>query len=532
MHRHGARPFLVFHSDTGTVTTWTYRQFDAVVTRTAEVLARHGVDAGDPVHLALRNSPPFVAVWLAAARLGAWIVPADPAVTPRDVRAHFERTEPRLGICARSRATPYQEGAVPAAPILELAEDESDIASGGALSATVNSAISSAPRSTDRLAVLFTSGTTSAPKGAMVTQANYVAAAEFMARASKLVAAHRWFVTLPLFHANAQYYCFASAIAVGSSVALTSAFSASRWIEQARALSVTHASLFAAPIRMILDRTSRSTTGLSLQHVWFAQNLAAAHYDRFAKLAGTRPRQLYGMTETIAAVSCDSRSPYRHDVLGEPLPGRRIRLRSPETGQECGIDEVGELMVHGRPGHDLFGGYFQDAAATARVLVDRDGDTAWLATGDLMSRDATGVLRFVGRLDDVIKVAGENVSLAEVEVRLTEAPGVREAAVVARPDPVRDTVPHAFIVPTDPTKPPTSEELNDWAAGNLLPSGRPVEWHLIDELPRTSVGKIRRSQLPQTGSRLANPMTSSDDPGYVPAGVQEPSVGVTSRDTR
>src|SRR5690606_35082599 len=102
------------------------------------------------------------------------------------------------------------------------------------------------PRSTDRLAVLFTSGTTSAPKGAMVTQANYVAAAEFMARASKLVAAHRWFVTLPLFHANAQYYCFASAIAVGSSVALTSAFSASRWIEQARALSVTHASLFAA----------------------------------------------------------------------------------------------------------------------------------------------------------------------------------------------------------------------------------------------------------------------------------------------
>lgn len=495
VRHHAARPFLVFRSSAGKVTSWTYRQFDTVVAQTAAVLTQHGVGAGDPVHLALRNSPGFIAVWLSAARLGAWIVPADPATSADEIRRQFDRTGPRLGICARDRAHRYRSGAVASTSVIELAEDESDVVSGGALASHTAVSACTPGRSDGRLAVMFTSGTTSTPKGVLVTQSNYVSAAELMARASNLQPAHRWFVTLPLFHANAQYYCFAPAIAVGASVAMTSTFSASRWVEQARSLSVTHASLFAAPIRMILDRTPQSTASLDLHHVWFAQNLGVTHYERFATLVGSRPRQLYGMTETIAVVSCDDRPPYRNDVLGAPIPGRRVKLRSVETGQECAVGEIGELMVRGKPGHDLFAGYFEDAAATARAFVDSAGDTVWFATGDLMTRDETGVLRFVGRVDDVIKVAGENVGLAEIEVRLTEAPGVHEAAVVARPDPVRDMVPVAFIVPADQADPPLPAELDEWAARNLVPPARPAEWHVVEKLPRTSVGKIRRSQL-------------------------------------
>ncbi|MCV7104326.1 class I adenylate-forming enzyme family protein [Mycolicibacterium chitae] len=493
VRHHAARTFLVFRSSDGKVTSWTYRQFDTVIAQTAAVLAQHGVGTGDPVHLALRNSPGFIAVWLSAARLGAWIVPADPASSADEIRRQFERTGPRLGICARDRAHFYRAGAVASTSVIELAEDESDVLPDGALAA--HAGVSACGKSDGRLAVMFTSGTTSAPKGVLVTQSNYVSAGELMARASNLQSAHRWFVTLPLFHANAQYYCFAPAIAVGASVAMTSTFSASRWVEQARSLSVTHASLFAAPIRMILDRTPRSTTSLDLQHVWFAQNLAATHYERFATLVGSRPRQLYGMTETIAVVSCDEDPPYRNDVLGTPVPGRHVKLRSVETGQECAADEVGELMVHGKPGHDLFAGYFDDAAATARAFVDSAGNTVWFATGDLMTRDEAGVLRFVGRVDDVIKVAGENVGLAEIEGRLTEVPGVHEAAVVARPDPVRDVVPVAFIVAADQDDPPLPAELDDWAARNLVPPARPAEWHVVEKLPRTSAGKIHRAQL-------------------------------------
>lgn len=101
----------------------------------------------------------------------------------------------------------------------------------------------------------------------------------------------------------------------------------------------------------------------------------------------------------------------------------------------------------------------------------------------------------MGRADDVIKVAGENVSLTEVEATIAQAPGVLEAAVVARDDPMRDHVPVAYVVASNPLAPPDPHLLAEWAMGELPPQARPREWHVIAELPRTSVGKVRRFRL-------------------------------------
>jgi crotonobetaine/carnitine-CoA ligase len=106
-----------------------------------------------------------------------------------------------------------------------------------------------------------------------------------------------------------------------------------------------------------------------------------------------------------------------------------------------------------------------------------------------------GALQFVGRADDVIKVAGENVSLTEVEAILAQAPGVLEVAVVPRPDEIRDVVPVAYIVARDQADPPDVDDLAEWAGRQLAPQARPREWHLIDSLPRTSVGKVRRFKI-------------------------------------
>ena len=119
----------------------------------------------------------------------------------------------------------------------------------------------------------------------------------------------------------------------------------------------------------------------------------------------------------------------------------------------------------------------------------------WFSTGDLVRRCDDGQLAFVGRIDDVVKVSGENVSLTEIEAALAEAPGVLEAAVLAIDDPIRDQVPAAWIVPADKDVPPSPEQLRQWAEQNLQPAARPRRWTVIDELPRTSVGKIRRFQL-------------------------------------
>ncbi|MGI8850370.1 MAG: class I adenylate-forming enzyme family protein [Acidimicrobiales bacterium] len=492
---HGESPFMLFRADSDETTGWTYAEFDDVVSRVAGTLAESGVRPGAAVHLVLRNCPAFVALWLAVARLGAWMVPVDPASAARDIGSQVRRVRPAVSVVAAGRLAVFREGAGDVVPVVvELAEDASDLHPGARLlrGAPVVESATIAPG--DRLAVMFTSGTTSEPKGVELTHANYVCVATAMAAATELQARHRWFVTLPLFHANAQYYCFCPAILVGASVALTASFSASRWVPDARELDVTHASLFAAPIRMILARCPKDEPPLTLEHIWFAQSLGAEHHKAFGDLAGTPPRQLYGMTETVAIVTADTRQPRVHDVIGPPIPGREVRLVGLTDGQDVADGVPGEIWVQGTRGRDLFAGYLDAPEINAKTFTP-DGDRSWFHTGDLALRDAEGALRFVGRVDDVIKVSGENVSLAEVEAAAAQAPGVLEVAVVGRPDPMRDQVPVAYVVAKDKSAPPTVGELEDWAARNLAPAARPRAWHLIDELPRTSVGKVRRFRI-------------------------------------
>jgi len=499
VREHASAPFLLFRSTDGSTAHWSYEQFDGVVAKTAGTLRNLGVQPGSAVHMVLRNCPAFVAVWLAVARLGAWMVPADPASTSRDMGKQIRKTRPVVGLCAEERVQPYRDAAcAQVSVILELTETAEDVAPGAPLLAgppVADSGYSAAPA--DRLAVMFTSGTTSEPKGVVLTQHNYAQVADTMSLVVDLQPEHRWLVTLPLFHANAQYYCFGPAIAVGASVALTSAFSASRWLQQAHDLGVSHASLFAAPVRMILARRPSNPPPVTLTHVWFAQSLGADHYAEFARMVGCLPRQLYGMTETVAIVTADSSQPLRNDIIGRPIGARDVAVIDPESGRHSLPNEPGQILVRGTRGKDLFQGYLDDPETTTRSFEQQSSGT-WFRTGDLATCDTAGTFRFVGRVDDVVKVAGENVSLTEIEAALAQAPGVLEVAVLARPDAIRGQVPVAYVVPRDPATPPNANDLAEWARVNLPPHAQPREWHLIDDLPRTSVGKVRRFRIGAT----------------------------------
>ncbi|MBI4883711.1 MAG: AMP-binding protein [Actinobacteria bacterium] len=476
-------PFLVFEAPDGTATEWTYGDFDAVVARAADFLGRSGVTTGSAVHLALTNSPTFVAVWLAAIGLRAWIVPSDPMGSTAELRGHIARTAPVIGFCASDRARTYRAAAT--MPVVEIEEADCELAVFG------DKPIAAWPVAVlrDRAAVMFTSGTTGAPKGVDITQGNYAFAGNTMASAAGLRAHHRQLVVLPAFHANAQYYSIASAIAVGASVALMHTFSASRFVAQAARHGATHASLFAAPIRMILSRGATPVAGLRLEHCWYAMNIADDQYEVLSKLLGCRPRQLYGMTETIPAVLTDRPTQQVPSSMGFVTAGCTVEVQRAD-GSATAPDEVGEIAVGGVPGITLFAGYLDDPDTTAASF--RDG---WLLTGDRARRDEDGRFFFDGRRADVLKVAGENVSTVEVENVLSAHPAVLEAAVVGIADEIRDEVPVGFVVAADKSNPPAVESLHAWCAERLTKSKRPRDITLVDELPRTSVGKIRKFLL-------------------------------------
>lgn len=494
---HASDVFLAFQDGFDAVTEWTYQEFEDHVAGIAQALTERGVGKGDTIHVCLKNSPAFIGIWLAASRLGARFVPVDPNSTARDIERQLERVNPTVGIHSVERAEAYLTATAQHGVHTIEVPESSDVSAGFGTFSNVQTTDSPARDvlPADPLAVMFTSGTTSEPKGVELTQANYASAGLAMAEAAGLQPHHRWLVTLPLFHGNAQFYCFAAAIAVGASVGLTHKFSASRWIEQTRELDATHASLFAAPIRMILARTPEDTEPAQLEHVWFAQSLGSGHFQEFTRLTGARPRQLYGMTETLAVVSYDSTDNPTHDQIGWPVPGRRVALLDPITRQPVGVGDSGVITVAGVRGYDLFQGYLDAPEINQKVFFVDDAGTEWFSTGDLATQDETGQLRFVGRVDDVVKVSGENVSLTEVEAALAEAPGILEVAVVAKPDPVRDVVPVAYYVARQQTQEIEESTLIAWAEANLVPAARPREWHQLDELPRTSVGKIRRFQL-------------------------------------
>ncbi len=490
----GGREFLAFERADGTVARWTYAEFDELVARVAGGLRQRGVRPGSAVHLALTNSPAFVATWLATTQLGGWIVPSDPKATAPELAGHVTRTAPVVGVCSTERAAVYKEGAQGGPDIVEVDESDADLTP--LTGKPVDWDTVEPPRPRDRAAVMFTSGTTSAPKGVVVTQANYAFAGDVMAAAAGLGNEHTQFVVLPMFHANAQYYSFAPAISVGAGVSLMHTFSASGFLEQAARHRATHASLFAAPMRMILARGATPVDGVHLVHCWYAQNITDDQYEELAALLRCRPRQLYGMTETIPAVLTNPATRPVPDAMGTVTLGCEVDLRAQDDVAAVADGQTGEVVVRGTAGVTLFDGYLDDPDTTQRSF--RDG---WFRTGDLARRDRDGYFYFDGRRSDVLKVAGENVSVVEVEGVLAAHPSVLEAAVVGEPDEIRDEVPVGYVV-QQPGKPALEvAELAAWCEARLAKSKRPVRIEVVDELPRTSVGKIRKFLLRTPGAR-------------------------------
>lgn len=482
---HPDRELLVFDPLEGEVETYTWAEVLARSRAAAAALAARGVGAGDAVHLHMANCPQFIFIWFGAAHLGARIVPTNTAGVASELAYMLAHSRAAVSIADEDRLEVVRRAVAEAGTDAPVLDCRRDLADSGSLDP-----VAAVARPSTELAVMYTSGTTSRPKGVRVTHANYVYAGEVLAGALRLRGDDRFLAVLPLFHANAQYYSVMSTLVSGGTVILAARFSASRWADLAVRHEATVASLFAAPIRMILAQEPRpSWREHDLRAVVFAQNLSDGELARWNERVGSPLIQLYGMTEMMGPALINGLDGLRrHDSIGRPALGFSCRIVR-DDGSDVGAEEPGELLVGGIPGVSLMAGYLDDPAATAEVM--RDG---WLATGDLVRRRDDGLVDFVGRGRDMIKRAGENVAAGEVEEALLGHPGVLDAAVIGVPDAMRDEQIVAFVVPREGSE-VSADDLQRWATEKLAKFRVPSAFSIEPELPRTAVGKIQKHRL-------------------------------------
>ncbi len=444
--RFPSKPSLVFHDR-----PITYSQLEERVDRTAAALAGLGVVKGDRVALLMGNIPEFVTSLYGAMRAGAMVCPLNVMLTPEEMGyiladAGAKAAVVELGslpvlLSVRDRLGDLQTILVvggPPAPRGTISLEEALRSAGEPSAVTV--------ATSDVAVIAYTSGTTAAPRGAMLAHGHLLANLDQLAQIPVLAETDQdvALLALPLFHSYALNVILGMSMKTGATAVLVERFDPS-----------------AAP-------------------------LPAQVFEAFRDRFGVTIWEGYGLTECGPAVTSNAMGKVpKPGSIGLPLPGLEIRLVD-EDGGDAEEDDPGEIWVKGP---NVFSGYWNRPEATAEVLGG-----GWLRTGDVAYRDEDGYLHLVDRKKDLVIVSGFNVYPSEVEEAIERHPKVAEAAVVGIPDEKTGEAVQAWVVPKEGQGLRADEILN-FLHGYLARFKQPSDIRIVDELPHHMTGKVLRRAL-------------------------------------
>ena len=475
------------------------------------MMADAGLGRGDRLLVVLGNCVPLWEIMLGAIRLGAVIIPATPQLSPADLADRVERGAARMLVAHASDAAKFAAVDVPLGRIAVGGAGE-DTPAGWRSYAEVDAFADGDPlpvggtKGADPMLLYFTSGTTALPKLVEHTHTSY-----------------------PIGHLSTMYWMglkpgdiHLNISSPGWAKHAWSNFFAP-WLAGATVLVFNFARFDAGALLDVLQRAEVSTfcapptvwrmliqADLASAHVVVREALSAGEplnpevIEQVQRAWGVTIRDGYGQTETSAQAGNPPGALLKLGSMGRPLPGYRVTLVDPSTGEvredegelclELGPAEPGQPSV-GRP-LPLMTGYKANADEFDAELNEHAFAGNRYHTGDVVSRDADGYLTYVGRADDVFKASDYRISPFELESVLIEHPAVAEAAVVPAPDPIRLAVPKAYVVLAAGHAPDaeTARSILGYAREHLAPYKR-VRRIEFAELPKTISGKIRRVEL-------------------------------------
>ena len=458
-----------------------YRELDREVSRAAGWLRSRGVSPGERVACLFRNHPAVVTLFLACSRRGAVFVPWNARSAPGELAQRLRDAGPALVLVQgelADRLPPRPGGRHP----WVVAGSEPPWA-GGAAAERWQPPAPVGPEAPQ--VVLYTSGTTGQPKGAVLPVRkgffNALNALEFL----DLRRGDRVLLVLPLFHSGGLFIQLVPALYAGCTVLLHPRFDPDAVLRAIRDQGATQLLAVPTVLRRLLAAGGAGDLA-RLRACGIGGEPVPEDLIRVCTGAGVELRQLMGQTETsifLWATARDLRE--RPGTVGRPVRHADVRVGDAEA-RPVPPGEPGELWVRGPT---VMTGYCNDPGLTRDAF--RDG---WLRTGDLARRDGEGFHYLVGRAKDMYISGGENVYPAEVEAVLREHPAVAEAAVVGVPDPTWGEVGHAFLEPV-PGAAVDPESVLEWCAGRLARFKCPRHVTVVAELPRTDLGKVRKAEL-------------------------------------
>ena len=463
------------------------------VDRAADRLVAGGVAAGDRVGFCGLNRVEQVEALAACARIGAVLLPLNNRLTVGELRYQLADAEPRLILVSDGFGPTIVEAAGPGVTVADLDVGGWDgigesQAGPPAPAATPVDARRTADGS-EPVLMVYTSGTTGRPKGAVHTRRSLLFTVLNGVAHQDLMADDRILTLLPLFHVGGLNIQTLPALYVGATVILQRRFDPAETLDLIGRHRPTQTLLVPAVMAALLGHPDIDRTDLSsLRGVNSGSSVVPDHLIQGFLDRGLPVGQVYGATETgpTAVVLRYDDGAANIGSCGRAALHTEVRLVDP-SGLDVEPGQAGELLVRGP---NLFDHYHRRPDDTAAAFVD-----GWYRTGDVARRDAGGWLFIEDRLGDVLISGGENVYPAEVENALAEHPAIGAVAVIGRADERWGEVPVAVIEAADTEPPPTVDELRAWCADRLARYKQPREVVVVDQLPRTALGKVTKHLL-------------------------------------